>query len=114
MAQEYYTLLANAGLQYEARCKANGLPIRLTRIAIGKPPESVKPLLTSGSVKQFHIRAIFQTSNAAAGGQQHGGGDLAADRTITLRIPSDINSTTTARCSCPDHESAPSHNQIGV
>lgn len=134
MAQEFYTILTNAGLAYEAQCKANQVPIKLTHMAvgdgngavynpgpdatalrrethrqainallqdednptwlnaeaflppevggwtirevgiftdtgilysIGKYPESVKPILDSGSSKQFYVTAIFQTSNAA-------------------------------------------------
>jgi phage-related tail fiber protein len=134
MAQEYYTLLTNAGLAYEAKCKAQKKPIRLSWMAvgdgngaaydptpdqtqlrrethrqplnvlqqdkknptwymaeallpddvggwtirevgiytdtgilyaIGKYPESVKPLLPGGSTKQFYVKAIFQLSNAA-------------------------------------------------
>lgn len=34
--------------------------------AIGKYPESFKPLLTAGAGKEFYIRAIFETSNAAS------------------------------------------------
>lgn len=134
MAQDYYTILTNAGLAYEAACKANQVPIKLTHLAvgdgngaaynpgpdatalrrethrqainslfqdeanpswlvaealladdvggwtirevgiytdtgilyaIGKYPGSVKPILTQGSGKQFYVRPIFQTSNAA-------------------------------------------------
>lgn len=134
MAQEYYTILTNAGLAYEAECKAQGKPLRLSEMAvgdgsgaaydptpdmtqlrhathrqplnalqqddknpswymaeallpddvggwtirevgiytdtgilyaIGKYPESVKPLLPGGSTKQFYVKAIFQLSNAA-------------------------------------------------
>lgn len=134
MAQEYYTILTNAGLAYEAQSKANQTPIRLTHMAvgdgngaaynpgqeatalrrethrqeinallqdednpswllaeallpddvggftirevgiytdtgilyaIGKYPDSVKPILAQGSTKQFYVRAIFQTSNAS-------------------------------------------------
>jgi hypothetical protein len=135
MAQDYYTILTNAGLAYEAACKANQVPIKLTHLAvgdgngaaynpgpdttalrrethrqainsllqdeanpswlmaealladdvggwtirevgiytdtgilyaIGKYPDSVKPVLTQGSGKQFYVRAIFQTSNATS------------------------------------------------
>ncbi len=135
MAQDYYTILTNAGLAYEAACKANQVPIKLTHFAvgdgngaaynpgpdatalrrethrqsinsllqdeanpswlmaealvaddvggwtirevgiytdtgilyaIGKYPDSVKPILAQGSGKQFYVRAIFQTSNAAS------------------------------------------------
>lgn len=134
MAQEFYVILTNAGLAYEARCKANQVPIVLTELgvgdgngavynpgpeatalrnerhrqpfnsllqdennpswlcaeallppdvggwvirevgiytdtgilyAIGKYPESVKPILDQGSSKQFYVTAIFQTSNAS-------------------------------------------------
>lgn len=134
MAQDYYTILTNAGLAYEAQQKAQNKPITLTTMAIGdgngavynpdptattlrrevhrqpinallqdpnnpnwlvcegwladdvggwtirevgiftdtgvlyaicKYPESIKPLLVSGSGKQFYVRSIFQTSNAA-------------------------------------------------
>lgn len=134
MAQEYYTILTNAGLAYEAQSKANQTPIRLTHLAvgdgngaaynpgqeasalrrethrqeinallqdeanpswllaeallpddvggftirevgiytdtgilyaIGKYPDSIKPILGQGSTKQFYVRAIFQTSNAS-------------------------------------------------
>lgn len=134
MAQEYYTILTHAGLAYEAQCKAQGKPLRLSVMAvgdgngapydptpdvtqlrhethrqplnalqqdeknpiwymaeallpddvggwtirevglytdtgilyaIGKYPESVKPLLPGGSTKQFYIKAIFQLGNAA-------------------------------------------------
>ena len=134
MAQEYYTILTNAGLAYEAQSKAEQTPIRLTHLAvgdgngaaynpgqeatalrrethrqeinallqdeanpswllaeallpddvggftirevgiytdtgilyaIGKYPDSVKPILAQGSTKQFYVRAIFQTSNAS-------------------------------------------------
>lgn len=134
MAQEYYTILTHAGLAYEAECKAQGKPLRLSEMAvgdgsgavydptpdmtqlrqethrqplnalqqddknpswymaeallpddvggwtirevgiytdtgilyaIGKYPESVKPLLPGGSTKQFYVKAIFQLSNAA-------------------------------------------------
>lgn len=34
--------------------------------AVGKYPESNKPLLAGGAGKEFYIRAIFQTSNAAS------------------------------------------------
>lgn len=34
--------------------------------AVGKYPESLKPLLAEGAGKEFYIRAIFQTSNAAS------------------------------------------------
>ncbi|HEC0486926.1 TPA: phage tail protein [Pseudomonas aeruginosa] len=34
--------------------------------AIGKYPESFKPLLAAGAGKEFYIRAIFETSNAAS------------------------------------------------
>lgn len=133
MAQDYYAILTNAGLAYEAQQKAQNRPITLTTMAIGdgngaaynpdpaaialrrevhrqplnallqdannptwlvceawladnvggwtirevgvytdtgilyaiaKYPESVKPLLASGSGKQFYVRSIFQTSNA--------------------------------------------------
>ena len=135
MAQDYYTILTNAGLAYEAACKANQVPIKLTHFAvgdgngaaynpgpdatalrrethrqpinsllqdeanpswlmaealvaddvggwtirevgiytdtgilyaIGKYPDSVKPILAQGSGKQFYVRAIFQTSNASS------------------------------------------------
>lgn len=135
MAQEYYCILTNAGLAYEAACKANQVPIKLTHFAvgdgngaaynpgpeatalrrethrqainsllqdeanptwlmaeamiaddvggwtirevgiytdtgllyaIGKYPDSVKPILAQGSGKQFYVRAIFQTSNATS------------------------------------------------
>jgi len=135
MAQEYYTILTNAGLAYEAQCKAQQVPIKLTQFAvgdgngatynpspsdtalrrethrqainallqdesnpswlvaevllpddvggwtireigiytdtgvlyaIGKYPDSVKPILAQGSGKQFYVRAIFQTSNATS------------------------------------------------
>ena len=35
MAQDYYTILTNAGLAYEAACKANQVPIKLTHFAVG-------------------------------------------------------------------------------
>lgn len=35
MAQEFYTILTNAGLAYEAQCKANQVPIKLTHMAVG-------------------------------------------------------------------------------
>lgn len=135
MAQDYYCILTNAGLAYEAACKANQVPIKLTHFAvgdgngaaynpgpdatalrrethrqainsllqdeanpswllaeamiaddvggwtirevgiytdtgllyaIGKYPDSVKPVLAQGSGKQFYVRAIFQTSNATS------------------------------------------------
>lgn len=135
MAQDYYCILTNAGLAYEAACKANQVPIKLTHFAvgdgngaaynpgpeaaalrrethrqsinsllqdeanpswlmaeamiaddvggwtirevgiytdtgllyaIGKYPDSVKPILAQGSGKQFYVRAIFQTSNATS------------------------------------------------
>ena len=136
MAQDYYTILTNAGLAYEAQQKAQHKPITLTHYgicdgsgavynpdpamtalrrevtprrplnallqdpnnptwlvaegllpddvggwtiralgiytdtgvlyAVAKCPESVKPLLASGSGKQFYVRVIFQTSNAAS------------------------------------------------
>lgn len=135
MAQDYYTILTNAGLAYEAQQKAQNKPITLTTMAIGdgngavynpdptatalrrevhrqpinallqdpnnpnwlvcegwladdvggwtirevgiytdtgvlyaicKYPESIKPMLASGSGKQFYVRTIFQTSNAAS------------------------------------------------
>lgn len=135
MAQEYYAILTNAGLAYEAQQKAQNKPITLTAMAIGdgngaaynpdpaavalrrevhrqplnallqdannptwlvceavladnvggwtirevgiytdtgilysiaKYADSVKPLLSTGSGKQFYVRAIFQTSNAAS------------------------------------------------
>ncbi|MBB2778365.1 UNVERIFIED_ORG: hypothetical protein HNP28_003712 [Comamonas terrigena] len=136
MAQDYYTILTNAGLAYEAQQKAQNKPITLTHYgicdgngatynpdpamtalrrevtprrplnallqdpnnptwlvaegllpddvggwtiralgiytdtgvlyAVAKCPESVKPLLASGSGKQFYVRVIFQTSNAAS------------------------------------------------
>lgn len=135
MAQEYYTILTNAGLAYEAQQKAQNKPITLVAMAIGdgngaaynpdpaattlrrevhrqainsllqdannptwlvaeawladdvggwtirevgiytdtgvlyaiaKYPESIKPLLASGSGKQFYVRTIFQTSNVAS------------------------------------------------
>lgn len=135
MAQDYYCILTNAGLAYEAVCKANQVPIKLTHFAvgdgngaaynpgpeatalrrethrqainsllqdeanpswlmaeamiaddvggwtirevgiytdtgllyaIGKYPDSVKPILAQGSGKQFYVRAIFQTSNATS------------------------------------------------
>lgn len=132
---DYYTLLTNAGLAYEAACKANGVPIKLSKYSVGdgngsvynpdatvtglrrevwrgdinallqdannpswliaeltlpdsvggwyireagiwtdsgilyaivKYPESYKPVLAAtGAGKEFYIRAIFQTSNAA-------------------------------------------------
>lgn len=132
---DYYTLLTNAGLAYEAACKANGVAIKLSKFSVGdgngsvynpdatatalrrelwrgdinallqdannpswlvaeltlpdsvggwyireagvwtdtgilyaiiKYPESYKPVLaTTGAGKEFYIRAIFQTSNAA-------------------------------------------------
>lgn len=132
---DYYTLLTNAGLAYEAACKANGVPIKLSKYSVGdgngsvynpdasatslrrelwrgdinallqdannpswliaeltlpdsvggwyireagvwtdsgilyaiiKYPESYKPVMaTTGAGKEFYIRAIFQTSNAA-------------------------------------------------
>jgi phage-related tail fiber protein len=134
VAQEYYTILTDAGLAYEAECKAQKKPLHLTWMAvgdgggaaynptpdttelrhethrqqlnalqqdernpswymaeallpddvggwtirevgiytdtgilyaIGKYPESVKPLLPGGSTKQFYVKAIFQLSNAA-------------------------------------------------
>lgn len=135
MAQDYYTILTNAGLAYEAQQKAQNKPITLVAMAIGdgngaaynpdpaattlrrevhrqpinsllqdannptwlvaeawladdvggwtirevgiytdtgvlyaiaKYPESIKPLLASGSGKQFYVRTIFQTSNVAS------------------------------------------------
>ncbi|MFS4550082.1 phage tail protein [Comamonas resistens] len=135
MAQDYYTILTNAGLAYEAQQKAQNRPITLVAMAIGdgngaayspdpaattlrrevhrqpinsllqdannptwlvaeawladdvggwtirevgiytdtgvlyaiaKYPESIKPLLASGSGKQFYVRTIFQTSNVAS------------------------------------------------
>jgi len=136
VAQDYYTILTNAGLAYEAQQKAQNKPITLTHYgicdgsgavynpdpamtalrrevtprrplnallqdpnnptwlvaegllpddvggwtiralgiytdtgvlyAVAKCPESVKPLLASGSGKQFYVRVIFQTSNAAS------------------------------------------------
>lgn len=135
MAQDYYTILTNAGLAYEAQQKAQNKPITLVAMAIGdgngaaynpdpaattlrrevhrqainsllqdannptwlvaeawladdvggwtirevgiytdtgvlyaiaKYPESIKPLLVSGSGKQFYVRTIFQTSNVAS------------------------------------------------
>lgn len=134
MAQEYYTILTDTGLAYEAQCKAERKPISLSWMAvgdgngdpydptpdatqlrrethrqplnalqqdeqnpswymaeallpedvggwtirevgiytdtgilyaIGRYPASVKPLLPSGSTKQFYVRAIFQLSNTA-------------------------------------------------
>lgn len=134
MAQEYYTVLTQAGLAYEAKSKAEKTPINLSYLAvgdgngapynpgpeatqllrethrqplnalsqddknpswlmaeallpedvggwtirevgiytdtgilyaIGKYPDSIKPLLPGGSTKQFYVKAIFQTSNAA-------------------------------------------------
>lgn len=132
---EYYTLLTTAGIDYETACKANGLPIKLSKMSVGdgngavynpdasavalkrevwrgdinaliqdksnsswlvaelvipdsvggwyvreagiwtdtgvlyaivKYPESFKPVLAnSGAGKEFYLRAIFQTSNAA-------------------------------------------------
>ncbi|MFP5420992.1 MAG: phage tail protein [Gammaproteobacteria bacterium] len=35
MAQDYYCILTNAGLAYEAACKANQVPIKLTHFAVG-------------------------------------------------------------------------------
>jgi hypothetical protein len=136
VAQDYYTILTNAGLAYEAQQKAQNKPITLTHYgicdgngavynpdpamtalrrevtprrplnallqdpnnptwlvaegllpddvggwtiramgiftdtgilyAVAKCAESVKPLLASGSGKQFYVRVIFQTSNAAS------------------------------------------------
>ena len=135
MAQDYYTILTNAGLAYEAQQKAQNKPITLVTMAIGdgngaaynpdpmattlrrevhrqpinsllqdannptwlvaevwladevggwtirevgiytdtgvlyaiaKYPESIKPLLASGSGKQFYVRTIFQTSNTSS------------------------------------------------
>lgn len=136
MAQDYYTILTNAGLAYEAQQKAQNKPITLTHYcvcdgngavynpdpamtalrrevtprlplnallqdpsnptwlvaegllpddvggwtiralgiytdtgilyAVSKCSESVKPLLAKGSGKQFYVRVIFQTSNAAS------------------------------------------------
>jgi len=134
VAQEYYTVLTQAGLAYEAKSKAEKTPINLSYLAvgdgngapynpgpeatqllrethrqplnalsqddrnpswlmaeallpedvggwtirevgiytdtgilyaIGKYPDSIKPLLPGGSTKQFYVKAIFQTSNAA-------------------------------------------------
>jgi len=135
VAQDYYTILTNAGLAYEAQQKAQNKPITLVTMAIGdgngaaynpdpiattlrrevhrqpinsllqdannptwlvaevwladdvggwtirevgiytdtgvlyaiaKYPESIKPLLASGSGKQFYVRTIFQTSNTSS------------------------------------------------
>ena len=135
MAQDYYTILTDAGLAYEAAQKAQNKPITLVAMAIGdgggaaynpdpaatalrrevhrqpinsllqdannptwlvaeawladevggwtirevgiytdtgvlyaiaKYPESIKPMLASGSGKQFYVRTIFQTSNVAS------------------------------------------------
>lgn len=132
-AQEFYTILTKAGMQYEAACKASGKPIKLVKMsvgdgngatynpvdtqvalkrkvwegnfsnlyqdktntawlvveaiipqsvggfwirevavwtdtgvlyAIGKYPESFKPLITSGAGREVNIRTIFTTSNA--------------------------------------------------
>lgn len=134
MAQDYYTVLTNAGLAYETKSKAQKTPINLSYLAvgdgngeayrpgpeatalrrethrqelnallqddnnptwlmaeallpddvggwtirevgiytdtgilyaIGRYPESIKPLLPGGATKQFYVKAIFQTSNAA-------------------------------------------------
>ena len=132
---DFYTLLTNAGIEYETACKAAGTPIKLTAMSVGdgngaiynpdatatalkrevwrgplnalfqdsanpswllaevtippdvggwyvreaglwtdtgilyaivKYPESFKPVLaSSGSGKEFYIRSIFETSNAA-------------------------------------------------
>lgn len=132
---DYYTLLTNAGIEYETLCKANGTPIKLTQMSVGdgggsvyspdasakalrrevwrgsinaltqdsknlswlvaeltipsevggwyvreagiwtetgvlyaviKYPESFKPVMADqGAGKEFYLRAIFQTSNAA-------------------------------------------------
>ena len=132
-AQEFYTILTKAGMQYEAACKASGKPIKLVKMsvgdgngatynpvdtqvalkrtvwegsfsnlyqdktntawlvveaiipqsvggfwirevavwtdtgvlyAIGKYPESFKPLIASGAGREVNIRTIFTTSNA--------------------------------------------------
>ncbi|WP_223569384.1 phage tail protein [Pseudomonas sp. BF-R-26] len=132
-AQEFYTILTKAGIQYEAECKATGKPIKLVKMsvgdgngasynpvdtqvalkrkvwegsfsnlyqdktntawlvveaiipqnvggfwirevavwtdtgvlyAIGKYPESFKPLIATGAGREINIRTIFTTSNA--------------------------------------------------
>lgn len=132
-AQEYYTILTKAGIQYEADCKAAGKPIKLVKMsigdgagsvynpvdtqtalkrkvwegplnglvkdkvntawlvceaaipvtvggwfvrevgvwtdtgvlyAIGKYPETYKPLITTGAGRELYVRAIFTSANA--------------------------------------------------
>lgn len=132
-AQEYYTILTKAGIQYEAACKAAGKPIKIAKMtigdgngsvynpvdtqtalkrkvwegqlnglvqdkvntawlvceaavpatvggwfvrevgiwtdtgvlyAIGKYPETYKPLINTGAGRELYIRAIFTSANA--------------------------------------------------
>lgn len=65
---DYYTLLTNAGLAYETACKANGVPIKLTKMSVGDGNGAVyNPDATASALKREvwrgDINALLQDSN---------------------------------------------------
>jgi phage-related tail fiber protein len=53
MAADYYTLLTNAGIAYETACKANGQPIKLTKMSVGDGNGAVyNPDATASALKR--------------------------------------------------------------
>lgn len=65
---DYYTLLTNAGLAYEAACKANGVPIKLSKFSVGDGNGSVyNPDATMTGLRREvwrgDINALLQDAN---------------------------------------------------